>query len=166
MSGIFRCSICGKEYDNLALYFDCVSSCYEKAQKAEELEAQRKRMEEINAYIKDIKSLRQELEKLETEFCMKYPKEYELNFGEVTYNEAACGDDCNECPHCESCEDSECACTDSLNDLLKSIEVSFVNNGKDKKVDAKINGKKVDNDILKEIAKDPEIGFLVKMLGI
>ena len=155
----FVCSICGACYDNLTEYMNCVSACYEKAQKD-------KRTKEINAFIKDIKSLRQELEILEDEFCMKYPKEYELNFGEVTYNEAACGDDCNECPHCESCEDSECACTDSLNDFLKSIEVSFVNNGKDKKVDAKINGKKVDNDILKEISKDPEIGFLVKMLGI
>ena len=58
-------------------------------------------MEEINSYVKDIKDLKKKLERLEDEFCKKYPKEYALNIGEVTYDETKCDADCDVCVHCE-----------------------------------------------------------------
>lgn len=166
MKNNYTCAICKKQHDSLDAYMKCVSSCYEKVQQVKEAEKLRKQMEEINSYVKDIKDLKKKLERLEDEFCRKYPKEYALNFGEVTYDETKCDADCDSCAHCESCDDSEHDCNKSLNDWLKSIEVSVQSDGKDKKLKATVNGKEVGSSELKNLKNNPEIGFLMDMLGI
>lgn len=159
----FVCSICGKKYDELNDYMRCVSSCYDKVQKKEELEKQKKRMEEINSYIKDIKSLRHRLDVLKSEFYRKYPKEYELNFGEVTCseNKNEYNNDCDECASYDLCKSKVDV------DDMRSIEVSVINDGKDKKVDAKINGEKVDyEDVLNMIRNNQDADYLTRLFHI
>lgn len=172
MKNNYTCAICKKQHDSLDAYMKCVSSCYEKVQQVKEAEKLRKQMEEINSYVKDIKDLKKKLERLEDEFCRKYPKEYALNFGEVTYDETKCDADCDVCAHCESCGDSEHDCEEvdcltSLEDVLNNtIKVSVTKDGKNKKLKATVNGREVGSSELKNLKNNPEIGFLMDMLGI
>ena len=87
----YICSICGKGYNDLALYMDCVDTCgreLEKKLKKEKEEAAKreaeakKRAEEINAAINEIEKAEVYFYKLLNEFKEKYPEEYEENFGD------------------------------------------------------------------------------------
>ena len=161
----YVCSICGKGYNDLALYMDCVETCgreLEKKLKKEKEEAAKreaeakKRAEEVNAALNGVKQAKAYYEQKLNEFKEKYPKEYEMNFGtcECSCNTGAVSKDENKTAH-----------------PYKSVEVEAKSDGKgDPVINATIDGKKVkQDDIDKQINKlleDPSIEFVAKMLGL
>lgn len=192
----YICSICGKGYNDLALYMDCVDTCgreLEKKLKKEKEEA-KKRAEEINAAINEIEKAEVYFYKLLNEFKEKYPEEYEENFGDEygdeDYDPCYGNDNCNDCENYDVCaswnescsggcegENCECRvehgckgngnCDDKEDNHSKSIEFSYENNGKDEpKLSAKVNGKNVDDDHIQELFVDPEVRHLARLLGI
>ena len=152
MNKKYVCSICGKEYDNLTAYMACVSKCGEIILQEQKEAEQKKRLEEVNAYLNRIKEAEKYLADIKKEFKNKFPEEYELNF-----------------PKKESCK---CNCH-SESDLtkpeeqFKDISISYVDNGKDKpQLSAKVNGEKVDENSLSKLFKDPDTQYIARMLGI
>ena len=81
METTYICGFCGAAYNDITEYMQCVCSCHDKFKKKEEAEKEKKRIEEINTYIKKIKNMRRDLNSLELDFYKKYSEEYELNFG-------------------------------------------------------------------------------------
>jgi hypothetical protein len=165
----YTCNICGKSYDDLCDYINCVSKCGEEAKKNYELK-------QMNKELYKIKSTKAHIEKLLENFKIKYPKEYELNFGSTPCDE--CEDNCP----CEG-ENEDCACRikhnckgdgsceeaseDTCGDNVKVIEVSYENNGKDKPtLSAKVNGTNVDKDSVEKLFEDPEVNYFARLLGI
>lgn len=156
MKGNFICSICGKDYNDLNNYVNCVSTCYKKKIKEKEIKDVLNELEHIK-YLYE--------QKLE-EFKEKYPKEYELNFASEG---CICPSDCK--GYCSDEDDTEDNTEDfsklTKDNNMESMEFSYESNGKDKpKLSAKVNGKKVDDNRIEELFKDPDIKYLAKLLGI
>lgn len=80
MSKLFKCSICGREYDNVNDFLKCVTSCAAEVKRKEKEESEQ-RLAEINAAINGVKQAKAYYNQKLKEFKEKYPKEYELNFG-------------------------------------------------------------------------------------
>lgn len=166
----YTCNICGKSYDNLCNYVVCVSKCGEEAKKNYELE-------QMNKELYKIKSTKAHYEQMLNDFKMKYPKEYELNFGVVASKDNPCSD-CDEGCTCdgENCDcriehkcngDGNCYSHKDSNVDVNSIEFSYTDNGKDKpKLSAMVNGTKVDDDSIEKLFSDPEVYHLAKLLGV
>ena len=142
MKGKFICNICGKDHNDLNDYASCVSTCYEKKIREKETKIALNELKQAKAYYE---------QKLK-EFKEKYPKEYDLNFGENV--------------SCESCKSYDCE-EKTSDDLFNTIAVSITDDGDGKpKVDARVNGKKVDDDTLSKLFDDPDTRYIAKMLGI
>ena len=147
MNEKYVCGICGTEYNTLDLYLDCVSQCGEKLKKEREEAENKKRLEELNAALNGVKQAKEYYEQRLEEFKEKYPEEYKLNFAS------------------EGCH-GDCKCKSNEKDSPKKIEVKMTNDGKESKIDAKVNGKKVDDDYIKKLFDDPETRYFAKMLGL
>ena len=93
MEDKFVCSVCGKEYNNLDSYLECVSECVSEVKAMREAEEQQKRLEEVNAALNRIKAVKKNYEKLLDDFEKKYPEEYKMNFWE---EDTDCKCDCKE----------------------------------------------------------------------
>ena len=79
---MFKCGICGKEFDNIEGYLIHVSNCAVKKNEEEtkKKEETLKKAREVNEFVENIKKCESQLESLKDEFAKKYPKEYEMNF--------------------------------------------------------------------------------------
>ncbi len=92
MSKLFKCSICGREYDNVNDFLKCVTNCAADVKRKEKEESEQ-RLAEINAAINGVKQAKAYYDQKLKEFKEKYPKEYELNFR----NDSGC--------FCNCCDD-------------------------------------------------------------
>ena len=79
---MYKCAICGNEYNGLDEYMECVKQCGAKLKEKEEAEKTQKRMEEINAALNRVKQAKTYFENQLAQFKEKYPVEYDLNFGD------------------------------------------------------------------------------------
>ena len=181
MNEKYVCSICGTCHDYLDDYIRCVSTCYEKEKK--ELEA-KKRAEEINAALYEIKNAKLKYEFLLEKFKADYPEEFKEYFASIQHELDKEPDNCDDCGnyHCDGCDGEECickiehhcdgnascrGCEISSNEKPRIIEMSIDRNGKDKPViDAKVNGTKVDDDSINKLLEDPEVNWIARMLEL
>lgn len=150
----YVCGICGKEYFDLNQYMECVSKCGENAKATLKAEAEKARLEKMNAALNRVKEAKKYFEEQLEKFEKEYPEEYKLNFGES-----------------HKCSNDTCKCskTDSTKSDIKTetIKLYYEDNGKDKpKMSAKINGKEVDDKTLGSMFDDPDCRYIAKMLGI
>lgn len=79
---MFKCGICGKEFDDIEEYLTHVSNCAVKKSEDEskKKEEELKKAKKVNEFVKNIKMLESQLKSMKDEFAKKYPKEYEMNF--------------------------------------------------------------------------------------
>ena len=82
MNGKYVCEICKNEHSDVISYINCVTACGEKLKKEREEAEAKKYIEEVNAALNRIKEAEKYLKEVKKEFKEKYPREYELNFGE------------------------------------------------------------------------------------
>lgn len=144
----YVCGICGKEYFDLDAYMKCVSKCGENAKATLKAEAEKARLEKLNADLNKVKEAKKYYEEQLAWFKSEYPEEYKFNFG----------------GHTCKCSKSK----DTKSDIkTETIELSYEDNGKDKpKMTAKVNGKDVDNKTLENLFDDPDCRYIAKMLGL
>src|SRR5574344_776968 len=81
---MFKCGICGKEFDDIEEYLTHVSNCAVKKSEDEskKKEEELKKAKDVNSYIKAIKSYEKFANDYKKEFKKKYPNEYDMNFKE------------------------------------------------------------------------------------
>ena len=79
---MFKCGICGREFDDIEEYLTHVSNCAAKKNEDElkKNEDELKKAKEVNVFVEYIKKCESQLKSLKDEFAKKYPKEYEMNF--------------------------------------------------------------------------------------
>lgn len=126
----YICSICGKGYNDLSLYLNCVRDCgyeLEKKLKKEKEEAakreaeSKKCAEEVNAALNGIKQAKAYYEQKLNEFKEKYPEEYVMNFGNDELNDVYGNrhdEDYDPCAdydgcwsdNCGGCKEDDCEC--------------------------------------------------------
>lgn len=173
MTDKFVCSICGKTHYDLGEYVNCVTKCSEQLKKHEEQEKEKKRLEELNASLNRVKQAKAYFEQQLNEFKEKYPEEYKLNFAYEECDAKECDKTCGEsdvdaCNNCDVC-DGKCLYETKDEDTEKPDFFEFLykdeGNGKPE-MSAKINGKKVSDDYIKELFEDPDTKYLAKLLGI
>jgi hypothetical protein len=140
----YTCAICGTEHFNLDSYLKCVAKCGETLRANNRAEEEKKKLEEVNNYLTQIKKAKIYYENLLVEFQMKYPEEYKMNFGKSITTD----------------DDSKLTYDEDVDTWVKESGVftfSYEDNGKDKPV-IKANGK--------DITNDPELNYIVKLLGL
>ena len=146
----YVCGICGSEYESLDAYLECVAKCGETLKAEQKAEAEKKRLEEVNAAINRVKEAKKYYEEQLAKFKKEYPTEYELNFGKTE----------SVCPH-------DCKGNIEPETKAETIELTYEDNGKDKpKLSAKVNGKRVDEKTLDNLFSDPDTRYIAKMLGL
>jgi uncharacterized C2H2 Zn-finger protein len=79
---MFKCGICGKEFDDIEEYLTHVSNCAVKKSEDEskKKEEELKKAKKVNEFVENIKILESQLKSMKVEFAEKYPEEYEMNF--------------------------------------------------------------------------------------
>ena len=79
---MFKCGICGKEFNDIEEYLTHVSNCAVKKSEDEskKKEEELKKAKKVNEFVKNIKMLESQLKSMKVEFAKKYPEEYEMNF--------------------------------------------------------------------------------------
>ena len=79
---MFKCGICGKEFDDIEEYLTHVSNCAVKKSEDEskKKEEELKKAKKVNSYIESIKSCEKIMNDFKKEFEEKYPNEYDMNF--------------------------------------------------------------------------------------
>lgn len=143
MTEKYVCGICGKSYTDLDEYLDCVSKCGEKFKK----ERENKRLEEINAAINGVKQAKIYYEQKLKEFKEKYPEEYDMNFGSESSN--------------------DCDAKAVKREDIGKIEIRATSDGNGKpKIDARINDKKVETEVINKLFEDPDTKYIAKLLGL
>jgi DNA repair exonuclease SbcCD ATPase subunit len=173
MENKYVCSICGKTHYDLEEYVDCVTRCSEKLKEYEEKEKEQKRLQEMNAALNKVKQAKEYYEQQLNEFEEKYPEEYKLNFAKE-YDTQDCDNECGDsvgddkCDKCDVC-DGKCLYETKDEDAEKPDFFEFLykdeGNGKPE-MSAKINGKKVSDDAIQKLFKDPDTKYLAQLLGI
>ena len=161
MENKYVCSICGKTHYDLEEYVACVTRCSEKLKEYEEKQKEQKRLQELNAALNKVKQAKEYYEQQLNEFEEKYPEEYELNFA----SEKCDADACDKCDVC----DGKCLyeTKDESTEKPDFFEFLYKDEGNGKpEMSAKINGKKVSDDYIKEMLKDPDTKYLAQLLGI
>ena len=152
---IYTCNICETAYDNVEDYVKCVTECGKKLEAEKKAQAEKERIEKVNAALNAVKQAKAYYEEQLEKFKKEYPVEYKLNFGGKEHN-CTCG---GKCDNNNSNKNN--------NKNVESIALTYKNNGKDTpKVSAKINGEKVKDEQLEKLFSDPEVKYLAKMLGI
>ena len=108
----YFCDICGKTHYDLDEYVKCVSKCVEKLKKEKAEEKNKKRLEDINIALHDVKQAKEYYEQRLEEFKEKYPEEYKLNFGSEEISCDSCNDRVKEldCDDCDFYYNDECLC--------------------------------------------------------
>jgi uncharacterized C2H2 Zn-finger protein len=79
---MFKCSMCGMEFDDIEEYLTHVSNCAVKKSEDEskKKEEELKKAKKVNEFVENIKILESQLKSMKVEFAKKYPEEYEMNF--------------------------------------------------------------------------------------
>ena len=85
---MFKCGICGKEFDDIEEYLTHVSNCAVKKSEDEtkKKEETLKKAREVNEFVENIKKCESQLKSMKDEFAKKYPKEYEMNFNDRIFD--------------------------------------------------------------------------------
>ena len=85
---MFKCGICGKEFDDIEEYLTHVSNCAVKKNEDEskKKEEEQKKLKEVNEFVKNIKMLESQLKSMKDEFAKKYPKEYVMHFDDRIFD--------------------------------------------------------------------------------
>ena len=144
---MYKCAICGNEYNGLDEYMECVKQCGAKLKEKEEAEKTQKRMEEINAALNRVKQAKTYFENQLAQFKEKYPVEYDLNFGDKKKK--------------VDTDKSEKVKKENYNP--ESVSISYKKkNDEDPDIHAKVNGKDV---ALEELLSDPDVKHLAEVLG-
>lgn len=142
----YVCGICGKKYESLDYYMDCVSKCGEKLKAEQKAEAEKERLEKVNAALNRIKEAKKYWEGQLDKFKEEYPEEYKLNFGDVK----------GVCPH-----DCKGNASDTKEETVKVLYEK--KNDEDPIIKMKVNGKDVSAEKLFE---DPDCRYIAKLLGL
>lgn len=144
----YVCGICGKKYESLDYYLACVAKCGEKLKAEQKAEAEKERLEKVNAALNRIKEAKKYWEDQLDKFKEEYPEEYELNFGKKdNYDDKII----------------KPGKTAGLG-RIGNAELTYAKNGNDKpKITAKVNGKDVSAEKLFE---DPDCRYIAKLLGL
>lgn len=154
----YVCSICGMEYFSLDEYLSCVSKCGNDLKEKQKAEAEKERLEKLNAALNAVKQAKKYYEEQLTKFKEEYPTEYELNFGKTEDHKCKCS---------EKSESKYVKNTCDSKTKTDKIEISYEENGKDKpKMTAIINGKDVTGEAIDTLLKDPECRHIVELLGL
>lgn len=118
---MFKCGICGKEFDDIEEYLTHVSNCAVKKSEDEskKKEEELKKAKKVNEFVENIKILESQLKSMKVEFAKKYPEEYEMNF-----DDRVCS--CEKEPKKESFYGSingkEC---DNMDEFLKELREEY-----------------------------------------
>lgn len=174
----FKCSICGKEYDDLTSYMNCVNFCVKKEQKKDEL---KRLVDGVKDALDTVNKSKDYLKYRLDEFKEKFPEEYNEYYPTLmSVNEC---DNCNECD-CDDCGEKEWVCDEDCDNCKckeengcyeeekENEEKSFfveIDSSKGKpKIKATVNGKPVGEDVAMKLflRKNPEVKRLAKTLGI
>ena len=85
---MFKCGICGKEFDDINKYLVHVSNCAvkKKEDESKKKEEEQKKLKEVNEFVENIKKCERQLESLKDEFAKKHPKEYVMNFDDRIFD--------------------------------------------------------------------------------
>lgn len=151
MNEKYVCGLCGRTHTDLDEYINCVTRCGNKLKEIEKEEKEKKRLEELNAALNGVKQAKIYYEQKLNEFKEKYPEEYDLNFATES------------CTCSSNCKDFN----EEKDNKTERLEVKVITDSDGKpKIDAKINGKKIDDKTLKDLSIDPEINFLARMFGL
>lgn len=159
---MFKCGICGKEYDDLTSYVNCVTSC-----------AAVKNEEELNKMLKRVKDAidtfngaKVYLDLCLNEFKSRFPEEYTKFYPTImpTSTDSCCGN--NDCCECEV-EGDNCSCKDEKhNDVVNNFYMKFDTSNGESTVEAKINGEPVETkDVMKLLMENPEVAHLARFFG-
>jgi DNA-directed RNA polymerase subunit RPC12/RpoP len=153
----YVCSICGEKYESLDDYLACVAKCGEKLKAEQKAEAEKERLEKVNAALNGIKEAKKYYEDQLEKFKEDYPAEYKLNFGDRdTYNFK----DVNDCT-----PDDKSNCKGYVfNPETKSVKVMCEKkNDEEPVIKMKVNGKDVSAD---KLFDDPDCRYIAKLLGL
>ena len=139
----YTCGICGKEHFSLEGYLHCVFTCGTEEKAKMEREEKQKRMEEVNAALNKVKQAKAHYEEQLASFKAKYPEEYKMNFVDKDIK------------------------NNDWDEFLSKLEgastkVSYEDRGDGNPI-IKVNGEKITN---KNLANDPEMRWIVEMLGL
>jgi hypothetical protein len=167
----FKCSICGKEYDDLTSYMNCVNYCVKKEQKKDEL---KRLVDGVKDALDTVNKSKDYLKYRLDEFKEKFPEEYNEYYptlmsvnDDCVEKDWICDEDCDNCP-CN--EEHGCYDTDeegNNEEEVKNFLVEIDSSNKNPKIKATVNGKPVGEDVaMKLISKNPEVMHLAKTLGI
>ena len=172
MKDKFVCSICGKTHYDLGEYVNCVTRCSEQLKKYEEQEKEKKRLEELNAALNRVKQAKAYFEQQLNEFKDKYPEEYRLNFA-FDYDTEECDKTCDDSANddkCDTCDVCDGKClyeTNKETDENECISITYIDDGHNKpELSASINGKKVSDDALEKLFKDPDANHIARLIKI
>lgn len=151
----YKCSICGKAYDDLGLYMKCVNKCgcnlEQRLKKEKELEEQ-KRREEINAALNRIKEAKNYYEQKLIEFKEKYPEEYKMNFGNT---------------NCTLTQEAKQDTISKTTPKAECVEFAYSTDGNGTpQLVAKVNGKEVDEQELSQLIQDPSVRNIARLFGL
>ena len=167
---LFKCSICGKEYDDLTLYMNCVNSCVEKEQKRDEF---KRLVEEVQKASVAVKRSKEYLNYRIKELKDKYPEEYNKYYSTFVYvdednsynDKCSCKEDCKSCEFDEDSNDRTCNKEDE--EELKSFFVEIDSSNRNPKIKAVLNGKPVGEDVaIRLLESNPKVMDFAKTLGI
>ena len=150
---MYKCGICGKTYETLDAYMDCVAHCGAELKKKEEAENAQKRIEEVNAALNRVKEAKKYFEDQLKQFQEKYPEEYDLNFGSSNKKKLSTDN---------TGIKSEKVKKENYNP--ESVSVSYSKkNDEEPNIRARVNGKDVSPE---ELFSDPDVKYIAKLLGI
>ena len=163
--GKLVCNICGTEHFDVSEYSECVAACSNKIIEERKEEENRKYLEKVNAGLTRIKQAQAYYEEQLEKFKEEFPEEYALNFEVVASSDLVSCENCN----CDDCKDRDRnadkkSTEDHYYNPFRSIELNVKQDGKDKEIRAKVNGREVDS--LEKLFDSPETRYLSKVLGI
>ena len=157
----YFCNVCGGEYDNMDDYLACVTKCVQS-------EKSKEKLEKVNAYLDDIKKTESHLKEVMDKFKKEYPDEFYMNFGtqECEENvEHKCSCDDNGGCKCKEKEETKEE-KESVKAKPRSMEFYYEKDGKNEpKMTAKVNGKEVDKEAMKDLYKDSDAQYLMRLFG-
>lgn len=145
--GKYVCGICGASHYELDEYLACVSKCGETLKAKQKAEAEKERLEKVNAALNKIKEAKKYYEDQLAKFEEEYPEEYKINFS--SKDTCKCSNDCK---------------NNSSDSKEKSVKILCEKKSdEDPKIRMRVNGKDVSAEKLFE---DPDCRYIAKMLGL
>ena len=161
---IYKCAICGKEYDDFMSYGKCVRSCVETKIKKDKEDEIKKLVDGVKDALDTVNKSKEYLNYRLKEFKDKFPEEYNEYYPTLMpVNEDYCNDCCDDCEY-----KKENGCNEEGKENEEKSFFVEIDSSKGKpKIKATVNGKPVGEDVaMKLFSKNPEVMHIVKTLGI